>query len=88
MSTKLKSYFKGVHVSVLIKSMRATQEVEGSLYTGPVVIDGVYVDEDNTFLFLSDTNGDITEAISKKDITRIFINNPLNDGSEPPDNIN
>jgi hypothetical protein len=88
MSTKLKSYFKGEHVSVLIKSMRATQEVEGSLYTGPVVIDGIYIDEDSTFLFLADSNNDITEAIAKKDITRIFINNPLNDGSLPPDNIN
>jgi len=88
MSTKLKKYFKGLSVSVLLKSMSGTQEIEGSLVTGPIVIDGIYVDEDATYLFLSDFNGEITEALVKSDIARIFINNPLNDGTMPPDNIN
>lgn len=88
MSTKFKKYFKGLQISVVMKSIKGTQEIDGSVFSGNHIVDGEYVDDDSNFLFLADSTGNVVEALLKKDIVRVFINNPLNDGSLPPDNIN
>jgi hypothetical protein len=77
MSMKLRKYFHGQTISVITKSIRGTQEVDGSLITGNHIIEGVYLDEDKTFLFLADSEGSVLDAVVKKDIVRVFINNPL-----------
>jgi hypothetical protein len=87
-SVKLRKFFIGKAIGIISKSIRGTQKSNGDLFTGNHVIDGIYADEDKYFIFLADNSGDIVDAISKKDIVRIFIHNPLDDGSVVPDNFN
>lgn len=87
-SNKLKKYFIGQFVSVITKSIKGTQKSGRDVFTGNHVIDGIYVDEDDTYIFLADNNGEIVDALCKKEIVRVFINNPLDDGSEIPENFN
>jgi len=87
-SNKLKKYFIGKYISIITRSIKGTQKSGGDLFTGNHVIDGIYIDEDNDYIFLSDGDGEVVDALSKKDIVRVFINNPLDDGSEIPGNFN
>lgn len=87
-SNKLKKYFIGQYISIITRSIRGTQKSGRDLFTGNHVIDGLYVDEDEDYIFLANDDGEIVDALSKKDIVRIFINNPLDDGSEIPGSFN
>lgn len=87
-SVKLKKYFIGKYISLITRSIRGTQKSHGDVFTGNHVIEGLYVDEDQEYIFLGDGDGDVVDAISKRDIVRVFINNPLDDGSEIPGSFN
>lgn len=84
-SKKLKKYFDGKRVSVITRSIRGTQELDGSVFTGNHVIEGYYIDEDQYYLFLCNEDGEVLEALVKRDIVRIFIQNQLDDGSPIPE---
>lgn len=76
-NSKLFKYFAGKHVNIIMKNVKGSQSMsDGSVVRGNVIIDGYLLDEDNINLYFGSTPEEVTEALQKTDVIRIFATDP------------
>lgn len=76
-SNKLFSIFVGSYIHVITKSLKGTQHFNGGKAVGPIIIDGFLLDEDDMFYYLGETPEEVTDAILKEEVVRVYL--PLED---------
>lgn len=74
MDDKLFTYFVGKQVNIIMKSIKGSQRLsDGSTVQGNVVMEGVLLDADNDFYYLSGIGDEIDQALKKTDVIRVFL---------------
>lgn len=68
-STKIFNIFKGSFVYVLTRTLRSSVGKQ----TAPVICEGFLLDEDEEFFFFGTTPEEVTDAIKRSEVVRIFL---------------
>ena len=68
-STKVFETFKGNFVYVLTRTLRSSVGKQ----TAPVICEGFLLDADDEFFFFGTTPDEVTDAIRRSEIVRIFL---------------
>lgn len=68
-STKIMESFQGSFVYVLTRTLRSSQERK----SGPLIIEGFLLDSDEEYFFLGMTMDEVTEAVKRDEVVRIFL---------------
>lgn len=72
-SNKLFHIFAGVYVEFVLKNLKGAQVMEdGGRVEGSVILSGYLLDEDQDYYYLGETQEDISQAIKKEDVIRIY----------------
>ena len=69
--SKVFDVFKGSFLHIITRSIRGTSKQ--SKATGNVISEGFLLEEDAEYLFFGDTPDEVTSAINRQDIVKIYI---------------
>ena len=73
MNYKLFNLFGGQYVHILTRSLRGTEVRGNQKFTGPLAVTGFLVDEDDFYIYLGQDEKEVTDAVAKDDIVRLYV---------------